>query len=305
MKQQGRIEWPTVALAAVIYGGWAVLLWFHDALPLVVLMPLAAWFMAWHMSLQHEVIHDHPTSWRWVNDLIGFWPLGLWLPYMIYRHAHRQHHRNEYLTDPIEDPESYYLTPAQLRRLRRRFPYVYRITDTLLGRVLLGPARSILVFLVGQARRLLAGNRTLATIWFVHLLGVIPVLVWVTVICGMPLWQYVLVFVYPGYALALIRSFCEHRAAGPVEQRTAIVENAPILGLLYLYNNLHLVHHEKPGLAWYAIPGFYRRHRRPLLARNGGLVYDGYMDVARRFLLRPHDELLHPDYQHGDRGSAS
>ena len=83
----------------------------------------------------------------------------------------------------------------------------------------------------------------------------------------------------------LVRSFAEHRAESDVEERTAIVENAPVMGLLYLYNNLHVVHHDRPTLPWYEIPGWYRANRDRLVQENGGLVYRGYLDIARRYLL--------------------
>jgi hypothetical protein len=50
----------------------------------------------------------HPTRVRWINTLIGCWPLALWLPFENYRHSHLTHHRDERLTDPLDDPESYY-----------------------------------------------------------------------------------------------------------------------------------------------------------------------------------------------------
>ena len=121
-------------------------------------------------------------------------------------------------------------------------------------------------------------------------------LVWVIGICGMPLWIYVAAFVYPGMSLAMVRSFAEHRAEAEPEKRTAIVENAPILGLLFLNNNLHVAHHLRGGLPWHQIPKFYRLNREALIRRNGGLVYDGYSDVFRRYGLTPHDRLVHPEW---------
>ena len=41
----------------------------------------AASSVAWHMSLQHEIIHNHPTRSRRVNRALGAWPLALWLPF--------------------------------------------------------------------------------------------------------------------------------------------------------------------------------------------------------------------------------
>ena len=52
----------------------------------------------------------------------------------------------------------------------------------------------------------------------------------------------------------------------------------------------------RAGLPWYQIPAFYRLNRAALIDRNGGLVYRSYFDVARRYLLTPHDGLVHPDW---------
>ena len=120
------------------------------------------------------------------------------------------------------------------------------------------------------------------------------VLAWLVLVCKMSLALYVFGIAYPAVSLALLRSFAEHRAASDVFERTAIVENAPALGLLFLYNNLHAAHHERPTLPWYEIPAWYRENRDRLVRDNGGLVYDGYLEVVRRYLLRPYDEVLHP-----------
>ena len=105
----------------------------------------------------------------------------------------------------------------------------------------------------------------------------------------MPFWLYVACFVYPGVSLALIRSFAEHRAEQEVGKRTAIVENARILGPLFLFNNLHAAHHLRGRLPWYQVPKFYRLNRAVLIEGNGGLVYRHYFDVARRYLVTRHD----------------
>lgn len=113
-------------------------------------------------------------------------------------------------------------------------------------------------------------------------------------VCGVPFWQYALGFVYCGTSLALVRSFAEHKARDSVEQRTAIVERSPVLGLLFLNNNLHVVHHRWPTLPWYRLKQVYAENREAVLRENGGLVYDGYGDVFRRFFLTPHDQPEHP-----------
>lgn len=298
-----RLELPTWALAVTVYGGWGLLTWHAAALPWWLLLPAGAWIIAWHMSLQHEVIHGHPTRNRRINDAIGFPPLSLWLPYAVYRESHLAHHRDQHLTDPLEDPESRYLTAEQWAAMGPGRRALTRANATLAGRVTLGPAFAIGGFLKDQAARLADRDRPVWRVWLTHGAGAVAVVGWVSGVCGLPLWEYALLFVYPGCGLALVRSFAEHRAADRVEHRTAIVEQAAVLGLLFLNNNLHVVHHQRPGLPWYEIPAAYRRHRESLIAGNGGLVYRGYAEVAARFLFTPHDELLHP--KHRSRTIAS
>jgi fatty acid desaturase len=137
-------------------------------------------------------------------------------------------------------------------------------------------------------------DRGARRVWAEHLLFCVPVLLWVSVVCGIPVWLYVLGMVVPGTAILLIRSFAEHKALPEAPERTAIVENSWILGPLFLFNNLHALHHEQPTIPWYRYPAFYRENRERLVQENGGLVYDSYLDVARRFLLNSHDKPKHP-----------
>ncbi|KQX51248.1 MULTISPECIES: fatty acid desaturase [unclassified Ensifer] len=289
-----RIEWQTVVLALVIYGGFLGLTWFWQSLPLAVVIALGGWLIAWHGSLQHEVIHGHPTRNRSINDAIGWPPLSLWLPYAIYREGHLTHHRDEHLTDPIEDPESSYLTQAAWDRLGLVGRSLARWNSTLFGRLTLGPLVMIVSFLAQEAALLLEGDRARSNFWIRHAIGVAAVLVWVIAVCGMPLWLYLFGFVYVGAALTRLRSYAEHRYADHHDERTAIVENSTLFGLLFLYNNLHVLHHQRPGVPWYRIPALYQRHKQTLVLINGGLIYDGYLDVARRYFFRPHDDLRHP-----------
>jgi fatty acid desaturase len=67
-----------------------------------------------------------------------------------------------------------------------------------------------------------------------------------------------------------------------------------LLGPLFLFNNLHVVHHLRASLPWYELPRWYRINRDAVLTRNGGLVYHSYFDVARRYLFAPHDVAVHP-----------
>ena len=101
-----------------------------------------------------------PQSKR-VNTLIGTWPLALWVPYEIYRRTHLQHHNDSRLTDPLDDPESYYWTEEQWRALGRARARAGRARNaTFLGRVTIGPAWVAVRFWRGLIRQwLLARSR--------------------------------------------------------------------------------------------------------------------------------------------------
>lgn len=292
---KGRIEWPTLAVAAIIYGGFGLLTWFYYALPWWLVLPIGAYLVAWHGSLQHEVVHGHPTPWRRVNELLVFPSLWFWQPYATYRESHLTHHHDERITDPLEDPESNYVTPetwAHMGPLSRGW---FWCLNTLSGRLLLGPAHFTVKFVIGEIRRFARGDFTHLGIWIVHGAASAVVLYWVLWVCDIPLIEYLAFFAYPGLSLTLMRSFLEHQAREDVGHRTAVVETGPILSLMFLFNNLHTIHHAEPGLPWYRISGRYRADRETQLAANGGYVYrGGYAEVFARYLLWPKEGPMHP-----------
>ncbi|MBL8700888.1 MAG: fatty acid desaturase [Alphaproteobacteria bacterium] len=288
------LEWPTLLLALALLAGFLALTWFHATMPWWLFVALGAVLASWYGSLQHELIHGHPTRRAGLNAALGFAPLALWLPYPRYRDTHLVHHRDERLTDPIDDPESRYCTPQAWAALGPLGRSIVATQGTLLGRLTLGPAWAIGGFLLAELRAVRDGDAALARVWLGHALALAPLLVWIFAVCGVPAWLYLLAFVQAGTALSLIRSFAEHRARPEIAHRTAIVENSRVLGPLFLFNNLHVAHHRWPHLPWYRLPAAYRAHRDALVAENGGLVYNGYGELFRRFLLRSHDRVVHP-----------
>ena len=288
------VEVPTLLVVLVTYGGWLAITFAYGHWPLAIVAPVAAVLITLHGSLQHEIVHGHPTRWDGVNRLIAIVPLALWLPFERYRQSHRAHHVDERLTDPLDDPESYYWTPQDWARLKPLTRLIVQLQQTLAGRVTIGVFWAIGRFLSAESRAVIRNQDGVRAVWLEHLLWCIPVIVWVKIVCGIPLSIYVLAMAIPGTALTLIRSFAEHRARPQVRERIALVEGSWILGPLFLFNNLHALHHEAPAIPWYEYPARYRLVRDRLIAENGGLVYRTYFDVARRFLFRPHDALRHP-----------
>jgi fatty acid desaturase len=288
------VEIPTLLLLLLTYGGWLAITFAYNRWPLLLVAPLAVLLITLHSSLQHEIVHGHPTRWILFNRLLGMMPLSLWIPYDRYRQLHRIHHIEELLTDPLDDPETFYVTPERWVGFTPVTRFFLEVQQTLAGRIVVGSFWRIGVFLHAEWRAVRANAGDVRRAWLVHLAWCVPVILWLKLVCGMPLWIYVLAMVIPANGIQLIRSFAEHRAGADARERVALVEDSWILGPLFLFNNLHALHHEVPKIPWYELPARYRLTRERLIAENGGLVYRTYFEVARRFLFRRHDEVPHP-----------
>jgi fatty acid desaturase len=289
-----QVDGPTWLVALMIYGAWVLLIWFNAVLPWWVLMPVGAYLLAWHFSLQHEAIHSFRGVPAWVRFAVVFPPLGLWFPYALYRQSHSTHHRDAHLTVPGVDTESYYVTRADWARMG---PFKRRLlifNQTLLGRLMVGPLLRLWILVSRESRRLRQGDTSHLPHWAVHLVAVAVLFWFISDVCRFPWWQYCLLIAYPGLSLTLLRAFTEHRAAEDSQERTASVESNAVFGMLYLYNNLHVAHHLKPTMPWYEIPRFYRENRAQLLATNGHFVFAGYGQLARRYFLVPVFSPVHP-----------
>ena len=192
-----RIEWPTIGLAIVIHAAWLLVTLEHDRIGLPGLIIVGGWITAWHGSLQHEVIHGHPTPSRRINHLFGAAPLSLWLPFEVYRRSHLAHHATEDLTDPSQDPESRYL-PAGAGLAYRMRQVLAHLQTSLLGRLAFGPPVEITTHLVSEARAVIRGDAGARLIWARHALSLTPVLLWLHFVCHLSLICYGLCFIYPG-----------------------------------------------------------------------------------------------------------
>jgi len=288
------VEVPTLVLILATYGSWLTATAQYGRCPLWLVAALTAVILTLHGSVQHEIVHRHPTRWNGVNRLFGIVPLTLWLPYERYRHTHLLHHIDARLTDPLDDPESFYWRPEDAVRLHPVSRRLLQAQQTLAGRMLIGAFWQIGAFWIREFGALRRNEDGVRAAWLEHLLWCVPVVLWVQFICGIPLWLYFVAMVIPANGILLIRSFAEHRARAEVRERIAIVESSWLLGPLFLFNNLHALHHEAPGIPWYEYNAHYRQIRERLIAENGGLVYRTYFAVARRYLFRTHDALEHP-----------
>lgn len=292
-----RVEWPTVLVIAVWAVSFTGVIVGHATIPWFVSVPALALLSGLQFSLQHEVIHGHPTPWRRLNVALVGTPLALWCPYGEYRTAHLRHHVSE-LTAPGIDPESYHVSPEAWERSG---PFVRRlmIADrTLAGRLLVGPWWAI-----GRTLRnawsAVRHDPAARTMWGRHAV-IAAAAVWVVVgLAGLPAWEYVVGVVWGGTALTMLRSFVEHRDTEGVGTASAVVRSNPFFSLLFLNNNLHHTHHALPGAAWYRLPRLHAEIGADDLAAAGAGWYRGYGEIARRYLVRPFGAPVRASEQRG------
>ncbi len=288
------IDWPTLALAVGIYGAFAAITWFYHDLPWWLVLPLGAAVVCLQSSLQHEAIHGYPTRWPWLNALVAAPALTLWLPYGIHRRIHLKHHVDEDLTDPARDPESHYLTPEVWLALSPIHRALREVMMSLFGRMVIGPLYEAARSLADLVRAVHARDWSVLSHWALHGIVLAGLLWWIVAICDIPLWAYLLLFAWPGSALMQLRGYAEHRTAPDVAARTATIEAGPLLSFLFLYNNLHALHHAEPTLAWHRRPARYRAVRTDLLRASRYHLIDSYAQLARNYLFEAKEPLLHP-----------
>jgi fatty acid desaturase len=289
-----QIEWPTLLMMGLAYGAFAAgtLLWPVSALLSVIVTALA---IAQFSSLQHEVLHGHPFRNQTLSEALVFPGLTLFVPYIRFKDSHLQHHYDPNLTDPYDDPEANYMDPAVWARTSGWVRALLRANNTLIGRILLGPAISIWFFSGPDIAAIRAGDARIRLAWGLHAIGVAMVVAWLWAFTEMPVWAWVLA-AYFGYGLLKIRTYVEHRAHEAFRARSVIVEDRGPLALLFLNNNLHAVHHMHPKAPWYRLPGIYAARMDHYQRRNEAYVFENYAQIFRRYLFKAKDPVAHPNW---------
>lgn len=286
------MEWPTLALLTTTYVFWGLSTsWLWSVSPLLAVI-FTGILIAQFSSLQHEALHGHPFRSARFNEALVTPALTLTVPFGRFRDLHLAHHHDPILTDPYDDPESNFLDPAAWERVSAPMRWLLTLNNTLLGRIVVGPLYGNVLFLAGELHELRGGNRRVARDWLLHALGMAPVVGWLW-FAAMPWWGYLLA-AWIGHGLLKIRTYLEHRAHEAARARTVVIEDRGPLALLFLNNNLHVVHHMHPQVAWYRLPALYAANRAHYLRRNEGYIYRSYAEVFRRYLLRVKDPVAHP-----------
>ncbi len=293
MSKSFQFELPTLAMLFLTYLIWGLAtVWVAEwsvALAMVLVMLSAAQ----HSSLQHEALHGHPTGVKFFNELLVFPALSLCIPYGRFRDSHLEHHHDERLTDPYDDPESNYLDPEVWNRTAIWWRAVLRVNNTLAGRILLGPLVAQIAFMRGDWCAWKNGKSGILSAWLWHIPSVALVLWWMVSFSPMPVWAW-LVATYFALSVLKIRTYLEHRAHDDASGRTVVIESHGPLSLIFLNNNLHVVHHTHPGVPWYELPVMFRENRDRYLGSNDGYYFRNYRQIFAKYLFKAKDPVPHP-----------
>ena len=164
-----RLEWPTITVIILCYALWLIVgFWLYPISPLLTLCIMVI-LSALHSSLTHEAIHGHPTKNRLINEALVCFPLSLIYPYRRYRQTHLLHHRNTFITDPFEDPESYYLAWWQFKPMPYPVKQLLRVNNSMAGRLIFGPILSALAFITSDIRKMSKPSSAIWLGWLLHL----------------------------------------------------------------------------------------------------------------------------------------
>ena len=231
---------------------------FFSALSLITLSTCGYWLWSWpdwicfsanvlalHLSgtVIHDASHNSAHSNRTFNAILGHGSaLMLGFAFPVFTRVHLQHHAH--VNDPENDPDHFVSTGGPLWMIAARFFY-----------------HEIFFF----KRQLWRKYELLE--WFLSRLFVATIVV---VACQYGFIGYVMNFWFVpalvvGIALGLFFDYLPHR---PFQERNrwknARVYPSPLLNLLILGQNYHLVHHLWPSIPWYKYqPAYYAT--KPLL----------------------------------------
>jgi fatty acid desaturase len=183
-----RVEWPTIVLIVACTATWLATTYAAGQNGWWPLLFVTLLSVTLHSSLQHEVLHGHPTRNRLINEALVFFPIGLFFPFRRFRTLHLTHHNDSRLTDPYEDPESNYFSPEDWERLPRWMQRIREANNTLIGRLTIGPFMGVPGFWASEFKIMLAGDRKVLFAWGLHALGLVAVLYWVVAVARVDPW---------------------------------------------------------------------------------------------------------------------
>ena len=251
---------------------------------------LLTWFGAWHLSLQHELVHGHPFRNSKLNAALASLSLTMWVPFLSFKRDHISHH-NTTLTHPKLDTESYYSMPEQWQHSGRFLRSIYWANRTIAFRLTVWSVFSTVQYFFADAWRAIRNVDNARSAWALHIPGLIAVTYIVNNLAGMSMVEYLIGGVFASHSLNMMRSFAEHKTLGDESTRTAMIDAGRVMSLLMLNNNLHIAHHDEPSAPWYKVPEVAERLNAFERAQKINTLYKGgYGELLRRFTFKPYDQ---------------
>ncbi|MFP4100128.1 beta-carotene hydroxylase [Coleofasciculus sp.] len=233
-----------VAMALIVFSTCGYWLWELPA-PLCFGINVLALHMAG--TVIHDASHNVAHKNRIANALMGHGSaLMLGFAFPVFTRVHMQHHAN--VNDPENDPDHFVSTGGPLWLIAARFFY-----------------HEVFFF----KRRLWRKYELLE--WFLSRAFVAGV---IYLACYYGFLGYIMNFWFTpalvvGLALGLFFDYLPHR---PFKERdrwkNARVYPSPILNIMIMGQNYHLIHHLWPSIPWYKYQGAYRA-TQPLLEQKG------------------------------------
>ena len=283
-------DWRTLIVAVAVYCGWFATIFSHKQLPWWATFALLTWFGAWHLSLQHELVHGHPFRNPRLNAALGSLSVTIWVPFLSFKRDHISHH-NTTLTHPQLDTESYYSMPEKWQNSNWFLKSIYWANLTLAFRLTVWSVFSAVQYFVADAWRAVRNISNARSAWMLHIPGIVAVIFIVTGLADMSMLEYLIGGVFGSHSLNMMRSFAEHKTLGEDSTRTAMIDAGRIMSLLMLNNNLHIAHHDEPSTPWYQVPQVAARLNAYDRAEKIDALYrGGYGEIIRRFTFRPYDQ---------------
>lgn len=283
-------DWRTLVIAVLVYGGWLATVFLHKQMPWWATFALLTWFGAWHLSLQHELVHGHPFRNSKLNAALASLSLTMWVPFLSFKRDHISHH-NTTLTHPELDTESYYSMPEQWQHSGRFLRSIYWANRTIAFRLTIWSVFSTVQYFFADAWRAIRNVDNARSAWALHIPGLIAVTYIVNNLAGMSVIEYLIGGVFASHSLNMMRSFAEHKTLGDESTRTAMIDAGRVMSLLMLNNNLHIAHHDEPSAPWYKVPEVAERLNAFERAQKIDALYKGgYGELLRRFTFKPYDQ---------------
>jgi fatty acid desaturase len=283
-------DWRTLVIAVLVYGGWLATVFLHKQMPWWATFALLTWFGAWHLSLQHELVHGHPFRNSKLNAALASLSLTMWVPFLSFKRDHISHH-NTTLTHPELDTESYYSMPERWQHSGRFLRSIYWANRTIAFRLTIWSVFSTVQYFFADVWRAIRNVDNARSAWALHIPALIAVTYIVNNLAGMSMIEYLIGGVFASHSLNMMRSFAEHKTLGDESTRTAMIDAGRVMSLLMLNNNLHIAHHDEPSAPWYKVPEVAERLNAFERAQKIDALYKGgYGELLRRFTFKPYDQ---------------